>query len=145
MGCKMPYKAWKASSATGVPMWFICAILEQETSGGRNVFGQDPSIFRNAGTVTKEKYLAYKRERVRTGKMQGVGPMQLTWWEFQDMADRAGGCWKPYINILTGARILKGWKTKDNSWVDTTIRWNSGTEYQREIKHVCEKWRNAFN
>jgi len=145
MGCKMPYKAWKASQATGVPMWFICAILEQETSGGRNIFGQDPTIFVGAGEVTESKYKQYKRERIRTGKMQGVGPMQLTWWEFQDMADRAGGCWKPYVNILTGARILKGWKTSNNSWVDTTIRWNSGSEYQREIKAVCAKWRKAFN
>lgn len=146
MGCKMSYKAWRASRATGVPMWFICAILEQETSGGRNIFGQDPTIFVRAGEVTKEKYWAYKVERIRSGnrKMQGVGPMQLTWWEFQDEADRAGGCWKPYINILTGARILKRWKTPSIPWVETTKRWNSGTEYQSEIRRICEKWRRAF-
>lgn len=147
MGCKMPYKAWKVSQKTGVPMWFICAILEQETSGGRNVFGQDPSIFRNAGTVTEAKYKAYKAQRIRSGNryMQGVGPMQLTWWEFQDQADKMGGTWKPYVNILAGAKILKSWKTNNNTWVDTTKRWNSGSEYQREIKQVAAKWRKAFN
>lgn len=144
MGCKMPILAWRASQETGVPMWFICAILEQETSGGRNVFGNDPSIFSGAGRVTEEKYKAYKRERIRTGKMQGVGPMQLTWWEFQNRADEAGGCWKPYINIVTGARILRDWKKPEIGWVTTTVRWNSGSEYQREIKDVCAKWRKAF-
>lgn len=144
MGCKMPIMAWKVSQETDVPMWFICAILEQETSGGANVFGQDPTIFVRAGIVTEAKYLDYRRLRKSTGKMQGVGPMQLTWWEFQDEADRAGGCWKPYVNILTGARILKRWKTANNTWVATTYRWNSGSEYQREISKVAAKWRVAF-
>ena len=38
--------------------------------------------------------------------MQGVGPCQLTWYEFQDEADREGGCWRPEINIRIGFRHL---------------------------------------
>ena len=38
------------------------------------------------------KYQEYKRRRPRDG-MQGVGPAQLTWFEFQDQADALGGCY----------------------------------------------------
>ena len=34
--------------------------------------------------------------------MQGVGPCQLTWWSLQDEADKAGGCWRPEINMRIG-------------------------------------------
>lgn len=144
MGCRMPYLAWKASKNTGVPMWVICAFLEKETSGGMNVFGQDPTIYVRAGTVTKEKYLAYKAERKRTGKMQGVGPMQLTWWEFQDRADRAGGCWKPYINILTGTRILKEYRENSDNWWQVAKTYNGSEAYANQMTPLFKKWRQAF-
>jgi hypothetical protein len=85
------------------------ALVEQE-SGFRNVFGHDPTIFRGAGKVTKAAYLDYKRRRGPTGRggMQGVGPTQLTWWEYQDAADREGGCWDPAVNIRVGLRVLDG-------------------------------------
>lgn len=80
-----------------IPISLGFALVEQE-SGFRNVFGHDPTIFAGAGTVTKAKYLAYKKQRGQT-RMQGVGPCQLTWWETQDAADKLGGCWKPACNI----------------------------------------------
>ncbi len=144
MGCKMPWRAYKAGKVAGVPFWVICAFLEQETSGGQNVFGQDPTIYVRAGYVTKDKYLAYKAKRKQTGLMQGVGPMQLTWYAYQDMADNAGGCWKPYYNILTAARILNKYKTSDSTWRDVALRYNTGLEYVREIGPKLDKWRNAF-
>src|SRR5688572_14557382 len=117
-GCFMPYQAMKASDETGVPFHILCALLEQETSGGRNIFGHDASIFKGAGRVTARKYAIYKKERDRfkQKRMQGVGPLQLTWWEFQDEADEAGGCHRPYYNILTGARILRRWKDQGLTW-----------------------------
>src|SRR4051812_22741591 len=92
----------------GLRLAVACAMLEKETSGGHNVFGHDPTIFVGAGKVTKAKYLAYKQQRVASGnrRMQGVGPCQLTWYEFQDEADREGGCWRPEINIRIGFRRL---------------------------------------
>jgi hypothetical protein len=92
----------------GLRLPLACALLEKESSGGHNVFGQDPTIFVKAGKVTRARYAAYKRRRVAsTNKlMQGVGPCQLTWWEFQDEADREGGCWRPEINIRVGFRHL---------------------------------------
>jgi hypothetical protein len=38
--------------------------------------------------------------------MQGVGPLQLTWWEYQNRADLYGGCWKPKCNYRVGFRLL---------------------------------------
>lgn len=87
-----------------VPISLAFAVCEQET-GFRNVFGHDPTIYVGAGTVTKRKYLAYKRARGTT-RMQGVGPMQLTWWSTQDAADREGGCWDPRYSIRVGLRLL---------------------------------------
>ena len=88
----------------------------QETGGGRNVFGHDPTVFAGAGKVTRSKYLAYKHVRQRTGEMQGVGPMQLTWWSYQDRADRLGGAWKPYPNMLVGFRHLAELHHATGSW-----------------------------
>ncbi len=92
----------------GLRLAIACAMLEKETAGGHNVFGHDPTIFVGAGKVTKAKYQAYKQRRVASGNksMQGVGPCQLTWYEFQDEADREGGCWRPEINIRIGFRHL---------------------------------------
>lgn len=140
----MPIKAYRVSEKTGVPFWVICSFLEKETSGGMNVFGQDPTIFVRAGKVTKEKYLAYKAERKRTGKMQGVGPMQLTWWEFQDRADAAGGCWNPYINILVATRILKEYRDNSDNWWEVAKQYNGSEEYANQMTPLFRKWRLAF-
>ena len=93
----------------GLALPVAAAMLEKESFGGRNVFGSDPGgIFIGAGAVTKAKYLAYRKQRRASGneKRQGVGPCQLTWWEFQDDADREGGCWKPEINMRVGFRRM---------------------------------------
>jgi hypothetical protein len=94
----------RAARASELQLSLACALVEQE-SGFRNIFGHDPTIFAGAGKVTRAKYLDYKRQRGHT-RMQGVGPVQLTWWEFQDEADRLGGCWQPYNNMFVGFRLL---------------------------------------
>lgn len=97
---------WEAREI-GIAPSLALALSEQE-SWGANIFGHDDSIFRGAGKVTKEKYRRYKRERLLSGnrKMQGVGPLQLTWWEYQDEADRLGGCHKTKYNYQVGYRLL---------------------------------------
>jgi Putative peptidoglycan binding domain len=103
-----PQAVVEEARRAGLRLPLACALLEKESGGGRNVFGHDPTIFVGAGEVTRAKYAEYKRRRVASGnrQMQGVGPCQLTWWEFQDTADREGGCWRPEINMRVGFRHL---------------------------------------
>jgi hypothetical protein len=124
LGCKKPYVALRAARRAHIPYYVGCAFLQQETGGGRNVFGHDASIFSGAGTVTKAKYLRYKKERKATGEMQGVGPMQLTWYTFQDQADRLGGAWKPYVNMLVGFRLVANLRRGTGSWHDAARAYN---------------------
>ena len=102
LGIAMPVRCVVAARRAKLPLPMACALLTMETSGGRNVFGHDDSIFKGAGNVTKELYLAYRAERDRTRKMQGVGPTQLTWHTLQDEADKLGGCWDPLANMQVG-------------------------------------------
>ena len=81
-----------ALEATAYDIWpsVLCAVIEQET-GMRNVYGHDPVRWPQVrgGDVTRLNYLRYKTLRKRGFGMQGVGPGQLTWWEYQDEADRS--------------------------------------------------------
>jgi hypothetical protein len=93
---------------THLPLDLACALLEQESGGGENVFGHDPTICAGWGVVTYAKFVAYRARRRASGNrlMQGVGPCQLTWWSTQDEADREGGCWQPRFNMRVGFRHL---------------------------------------
>lgn len=104
-GIQMPVRCLIAARKAKLPLSLAAALLLQESGGGRNVFGHDPTIFAGAGDVTKAKYLEYKAQR-GTRNMQGVGPCQLTWWELQDQADARGGCWKPMVNMQIGFERL---------------------------------------
>jgi hypothetical protein len=120
-GIVYPWRTFRAARKAGLGLALACALLDQETGGGRNVFGHDRDsdghiIFHGQeGTVpvTREGYQEYKRFRDATGtvppfgRMQGVGPMQLTWYAFQDEADKLGGCWRPGKNMRTGFQIVK--------------------------------------
>src|SRR5687768_10363640 len=123
-GIVIPVRAYRAAEKAGIPYAVACAFLMQESAGGQNVFGHDPTQFVGAGKVTKKKYLTY-RERRRAGKgMQGVGPMQLTWWEFQDAADEMGGCWKPYVNMLFAFQLLARYREAHGNWRDAARQYN---------------------
>ena len=110
LGIVNPLWTIQAARTARLPLPLACALLEQETGGGRNVFGHDRDgrgriIFHGrSGTVpvTEESYRRYLAFRKQTGLMQGVGPLQLTWWSIQDEADRRGGCWKPLANMQVG-------------------------------------------
>lgn len=91
-----------------VPLDVACGYLMQESGGGANVFGHDPTIFVGAGTVTKAKYLAYAHLRDQTGECQGVGPAQLTSKGLQLEADELGGCYWPRWNIAVGMHYMGG-------------------------------------
>lgn len=110
LGIVNPLWTIRAARAAKLPLPLACALLEQETGGGRNVYGHDRDrsgkvIWHGqSGTVpvTRENYRDYLAFRKRTGLMQGVGPLQLTWWSIQDEADERGGCWKPLPNMQVG-------------------------------------------
>ena len=40
------------------------------------------------------------------GGQQGVGPMQLTYYSYQDEADKLGGAWKPLPNMIIGFTVV---------------------------------------
>jgi hypothetical protein len=119
LGIVCPVALVEASRATGVPLPLAASLLVQESGGGRNEWGHDPTIFvggydaandrRWGETVTKAAYLEYKRQRgpAGAGGMQGVGPCQLTYYALQDEADALGGCWLPHPNLMVGLGLLE--------------------------------------
>ena len=144
-----PRIAIEEAKRAGLPLELACALLEKESGGGRNVFGHDPSIFNGAGEVTREKYAQYKKQRIASGnrKMQGVGPCQLTWWEFQDQADAQGGCWRPRSNMRVGflhlANLIKRYGESDGA-----RRYNgSGSAaeaYSRDLLVKARRWKSII-
>lgn len=156
-GILIPGAAWRAHVETGVPFYVLCAFLMQESGGGRNVYGHDvdgsgyPRPFWGHGIVTEANYQAYKRERdvgvreprfVHLGRRcQGVGPMQLTFWAYQDAADAAGGCWDPHVNVATAARILRDLKRTRTSWWGVALRYNGKESYADQMSERFITWR----
>ncbi len=145
-GVKVPLVAMRVCDEQHFSYPVLCAFLEQESAGGENIFGHDPTIFVGAGRVTKKKYLAYRAQRKQGKGMQGVGPMQLTWWEFQDRADALGGCWVPYNNITVGVQLLKDYRDGGkNSWVYVGERYNGARAYGVEVAEKIEKWQKLLS
>jgi hypothetical protein len=118
LGMQMPVRTLRAARYAGLSLPVACSILTQETGGGRNEWGHDPTIFiggydaknkKNWGeTVTKAAYTEYKKQSGYTGSggMQGVGPCQLTYYGYQNAADKIGGCWNPLPNMKIGFTTL---------------------------------------
>jgi len=147
-GVKEPDVALSAAREAGIPFYVGAAFLMQESGGGANVFGHDASIYSGAGKVTKDKYLRYRAQRKSTGKMQGVGPMQLTWYRFQDRADRIGGAWKPYSNMLVGFRHLAHLRAAHGNWHDAARDYNgsgpAAVAYAGQVVHRISSARAAI-
>jgi hypothetical protein len=143
-------KIAQEARAAGIPYDLAYAMAEQESTSARNVFGSDPTIFVGAGTVTKKKYRAYRTLRRASGNrlMQGVGPLQLTWWEFQDEADSLGGCWRPRINFRVGFRRLRA-LIKAHGTAEGIRRYNGSgpraVAYSVSVRQKREKWRKRLN
>ncbi len=143
-GANYSLRIIREARRAGIPISLGFALVEQESSF-KNVFGHDPTIFVGAGTVTKAKYQQYKAKRGPTGRggMQGVGPCQLTWYEFQDRADRLGGCWLPQHNIRVGFGLVADLIDKHGQ--QTGLARYNGTgaaadRYSREVRERMHKW-----
>jgi hypothetical protein len=141
IGMKMPYRTARAAHRTGLNLALACSLLMEESGGGTNEFGHDPTIFIGAGVVTKTKYHAYKAERQRSGNtlMQGVGPVQLTWWSTQDQADALGGCWNPYYNMMIGFEHLVENIRRDGLHAGVAAYNGSGPAAERYAEQVIAR------
>jgi hypothetical protein len=153
-GIKEPETAIAEARNAGLDLAYACALLEKESGGGANVFGHDRDrngryIFPardGAVPVTEERYRQYKRRRGARGEggMQGVGPTQLTWWEFQDEADREGGCWKPAVNMRVGFRRLAS-LMRQHGEADGARRYNgsgpAAEAYSADLRAKARAWK----
>lgn len=98
--------------SVGLDIAYAAVLLQKESSGGRNIWGHDRvdtgGAYVKGAEVTADAYARY-RDLVRRGLIgrQGVGPCQLTAADFQDQADRLGGCWKWEINCRVGFEVLR--------------------------------------
>ena len=104
-GIVNPNLTLEEAKIADLPIALACALLEQESGGGHNVYGHDPvaNPAPKGGKVTKDNYLnVYLPARKAGLGMQGVGPCQLTWYAYQDEADKIGGCWEPRWNMRVG-------------------------------------------
>jgi hypothetical protein len=114
-----PVLAVEAAAKANLPLSLACALLDQESGGGHNVWGHDKGTIFAGGydtlhhrdwghVVTKQSYTVYKAERGSRGQggMQGVGPTQLTYYTVQNEADKRGGTWNPLPNMIEGFTIL---------------------------------------
>ena len=63
-GIVKPADTLRVAREVGLALPLACALLEQESSGGHNVFGHDAvSNPVRGGVVTKDRYLEYKHYR----------------------------------------------------------------------------------
>lgn len=153
-GIVNPIRAYQEARRAKIPFAVLCAVLEQETGGGRNVYGHDRDSNGNiiwhgkTGTVpvTRKNYAQYKKWRLAHGNklMQGVGPCQLTWYSYQDRADQYGGCWNVRYNIRVGCEMLRDSFKQEGNWHGAFKRYNGSEAYADEVTKRLNKWRNLL-
>jgi hypothetical protein len=128
-----------------LPLSLAFAMVEQE-SNFRNVYGHDLVLNRapKGAPVTKSNYQGTYLPDRKAGKgMQGVGPLQLTWWEFQDEADRRGGCWVPKHNISVAFDMLSS-SIAQHGLKEGIMRYNgrgpAAERYYEQVAARTERW-----
>ena len=136
----------EADATDHVSKSLALALIEQE-SGFRNVFGRDRGQpYAGAGTVSERKYRAYRA----TGGQQGVGPAQLTAHEYQDRADKLGGCWIPRHNIRVALQALDdliaryGERRGLASYNAGERGWRRGQGYANEVLAKKARWHRSL-
>jgi hypothetical protein len=158
-GAKYYRRIIREARRAHIPIALGFALIEQE-SEFKNVWGHDPTIFAGGANpktgrvnpnVTKEDYLEYKRQRDLNPSrrlMQGVGPAQLTWWEYQDEADRLGGTWDPTYNIRYAFKHLSS-LIKANGLQKGIERYNgtgpAAVAYAKSVINRRDKWHRILS
>lgn len=136
---------------SGIPISLAFALIEQE-SNFRNVFGHDPthSIPESwkGAQVTKDRYKFYKARRGQYG-MQGVGPAQLTWYEYQNEADSRGGAWIAKHNISTAFDHMAALLKKNKHRIDAFKAYNgtgpAADNYAKQLNLRMQKWHDFLS
>ncbi len=120
-----------------IPVSLGLALQEQE-SGGRNIFGADIGAPFAHQPVTKRR-VQQLVEHVRAGGISnGVGPMQLTFIGFIDEANRDGGAWLPAVNIATGLGIVAG-HIKNHGVAGGLASYNAGNPQAKAGKQYAKQ------
>lgn len=111
------------------------ALLSKETTDGSNVFGCDHGACGDAPPYCRQNVTEHRARRLRDSDLSnGVGPTQLTFEGYVDRARRAGGEWKPYVNMLTGFRIFRElFEAEGDSIWGAAKRYNGGGEYANDL------------
>jgi len=142
-GIVHPVLAYRAARKAPIPFPVACALLEQESAGGRNVWGHDPTWMVGYPVLDEATYKVYKAHRVRFGA-QGVGPTQLTWGGYQDRADELGGCWLPWPNMLVGFGIIADHLEAGLTLHEAFARYNGSEAYADQMDARVAKWRGIL-
>lgn len=148
-GFAHPYTLIRAANRAGITTPLAAALAEQETGDGSNIWGHDGvACGPRGGSVSRAGYLHYKSNRRRCGA-QGCGPLQLTYPPYQDAADRAGGCWRPLPNMVTGYRDLKHLIAVYNSLNRALAVYNGGPRnpnysYAAQVRARRRKWQRRL-
>ncbi|MGH2933869.1 MAG: NlpC/P60 family protein [Gaiellaceae bacterium] len=143
-GIVNPTATLSAAREVMLALPYACALLEQETSGGHNVFGHDN--VRNpikGGDVTKSRYAEYKRFRDLGLGANGVGPTQLTWPGYQDRADALGGCWDYGVNLRVGFSILRA-NIRQSGVYRGFWNYNGSEAYAKQVMPRVGKWQTIL-
>jgi hypothetical protein len=107
LGITRPVLTVAAMRETDVKPQTAYALLMKETSGGRNIFGCDFGRTGGAAPFCHEHVTEARYRSLRAlGKPNGVGRCQLTSFGFLDEADRKGGAWKDFPNMLVGFGLI---------------------------------------
>lgn len=149
-GMNYAWTAVKEATDAGLPASLGLALATQETTTARNIYGHDPvpNPAPKGGHVTKANYLGiYLPARKRGLGMQGVGPLQLTWYATQDTADKLGGCWNPKYSFRVGYHTLAA-LIRVYGYVDGIRRYNgSGSRavaYSASVRRLAALWQGRL-
>jgi hypothetical protein len=145
----------------GFSLAACCAVLDNETGGGENVWGHDPwdeeaypkGIAHPAGPpndpVTQWTYTQYKEKRDAGMQPQGCGPCQLTDASLQIEAEKLGGCWVPQHNMTIGFRFLSQLFLEHGSAEAGFAAYNGSgpdaEEYGVRAAALADEWQARFN
>lgn len=143
-GIVKPNDTLRVSRAVGLGLPFACALLEQESGGGKNEFGHDnvPNPVKG-GPVTKDRYMEYKHYRQMGLGANGVGPTQLTWPGYQDRADQLGGCWDYDVNLRVGFSVLRA-LIRQNGAYNGFWKYNGQEAYAKQVMPRVVKWQTLL-
>lgn len=128
---------FEEAKGAGLELALAAALVEQE-SGGFNVFGHDHGIGLpdrppySGHPVTKERVKALRDNGNYSHGMQGIGCVQLTWWEFVEEAEREGGAHLPRYQCRVGFRLLKDYVDR-YPYLEALGAYNAGEQNRRSV------------